>query len=188
MGTGHWVTHICNNRSKLGMNFKLKQTRLLSRSVQSVSSFRPHACWQNKGLSRSKNKHRLMAVSEATDGWRMWKESVTYGSFITLQDESERWTKGPGIVTRRQREKRRRRERKKKKRKREKKKRGVGGGGGGGRWRAKKQQSKKTRLEVLGTEKLIIYTFASHHSDFSIHLSFVGRGLFLPAPVQSQSA
>ena len=84
--------------------------------------------------------------------------------------------------------KRKKKKKRKKEKEKEKRKEKKGGGGGGGRWRAKKQQSKKTRLEVLGTEKLIIYTFASHHSDFSIHLSFVGRGLFLPAPVQSQSA
>ena len=82
MGRGHWVTHICNNRSKLGLNFELKTDKAVVTQCPVSFEFStlrvlPH-CWQNKGLSRSKNKHRLMAISEAIDGWRMWKESVTY--------------------------------------------------------------------------------------------------------------
>ena len=60
----------------------LKLTKLLSRGVQSVLSFWCGIilyCRQYKGLYRSKNKHKLIAISEATDDSRMWNESPTYG-------------------------------------------------------------------------------------------------------------
>ena len=71
--------------------------------------------------------------------------------------------------------------RRKKKKKKEKEKKGRVGG----------EEATKQEDQIGGVwerETHYIYTFASHHSDFSIHLNFVGRGLFLPASVQGQSA
>ena len=61
----------------------MKGTWLLSGGVQSVSSLRRHArCILGKRRDfpdQSKNKHTPIAISEATDDWRMWKRSWNYG-------------------------------------------------------------------------------------------------------------
>ena len=82
-----WTTtglDIPYNRSDLWLNFELG---LLYHGEQPVSSFRRHSRYivgKNKRLSRSKNKHKPIAISETHGDSRMWKDSRIYRPFNEL--------------------------------------------------------------------------------------------------------
>jgi len=78
MGRGHWSLISATTAT----NFELETDKVVVTrcpiSVEFSRSLELH-CLENKGSSRSKNKHKLIVVSEAIDDSRLWNDSCIYG-------------------------------------------------------------------------------------------------------------
>ena len=66
MVRSHWMNDIHYNRNDLSFMFETATRCPISFEFWTSRAL---LCWLKKGLSRSKNKYKSMAISEATDWW-----------------------------------------------------------------------------------------------------------------------